>query len=436
LIRYNNGHYNNFSMNGPLSTSTFALYYYNNTILANAGGYNSSIQATYNYSGFYQFENQEKWVNYNRFNSNYPTIPDNVVSAYNPYDDSVYIGHFGAGLVSWNKSDKFIIHDTSNTILVTGIITGLDVDTKGTLWMSAWICFDCDQTGGSVYSKTKKGVWTSYTLTQSYEDKYLIQLKLDLRGNKWLRYGGSGLQYGLIVFNENGNQERHFSATDGLPDAVVNCIEVDKKGVVWIGTGKGLAGFYEPSQAFTGNFIKPIYNGFPILFDKNVTCIKSDGGNRKWVGTTEGLWLFNDDFSKAISFFDVNNSPLYSNNIIALEIHELTGELFIATDEGIISYRPDASEEQTDLKSAHIFPNPVKPDYAGLIAIDGLQDNAVVKITDTQGKLFYETKATGGTATWNMVNYAGIKAESGMYLVFVSTEDGGEKYVGKIAIVQ
>jgi hypothetical protein len=254
-----------------------------------------------------------------------------------------------------------------------------------------------------------------------------------------MRYGTNGMDKGVIVFNEKNNQVRYFttSSTQGnLPSNRINCIDIDQKGVVWVGSEQGLSAFYDPSRAFSGSFSAPIYNGFGVLFDKNVTCIKSDGGNRKWVGTTEGLWLFNDNFTEALAFYTINNSPLYSNNIVSIDIHAITGEVFIATDKGIISYRSDATESNKDFSEAKIFPNPVRPGYSGVITIEGLKDNVMVKITDMQGKLFYEAKSNGGTATWNMINYAGIKAETGMYLVFATTDKGEEKFVGKIAIVQ
>ena len=125
-----------------------------------------------------------------------------------------------------------------------------------------------------------------------------------------------------------------------------------------------------------------------------------------------------------------------TNNIISIEIHDLTGEVFIATENGIISYRSNATASNEDFKSAKIFPNPVRPGYSGLLTIEGLKDNVMVKVTDMQGKLFYEVRSNGGTATWNLKNYAGVKAETGMYLVFATTEKGEEKFVGKIAIVE
>jgi hypothetical protein len=64
----------------------------------------------------------------------------------------------------------------------------------------------------------------------------------------------------------------------------------------------------------------------------------------------------------------------------------------------------------------------------------GLIENALVKITDLNGKLLYQTTALGGQALWNGRTYDGQKVATGIYLVFVRDISGNEKSVGKIVI--
>ena len=445
LIKLLNGKLLNYSLNGPLSPSAFSIYYYNNTILVNAGGYNqTTFLSNYNYNGFFELQNQESWVNYNQYSPGFPdSLFDNVISKYNPYDDTLYMGFFGTGLLCWIKSTgSYVVHDRTNSPLQSNNITGLDIDSLGNIWIATFSPYDGNVNVSGLYSKNKQGVWKSYAPRYSTNGDLTntcpLQIKIDQSGNKWLRYGSNSTGRGIDVYNEKQNLNRNFttSATDGLPSQNVYCMDIDKSGNIWVGTDKGIAGFYSTNQAFSGAFTTPIYNGYPVLFQSIVNCIKTDAANRKWVGTTDGLWLFNSDFTQQLLSFNTSNSPLYSNNILALEIHDLTGELFIATDLGLISYRADATADNSNFSSAKIFPNPVSPGYNGVIAIEGLMNNASVKITDMQGKLFYETKANGGTATWNLINYAGIRAQTGMYLVFVSTSAGDQKYVGKIAIIE
>lgn len=70
-----------------------------------------------------------------------------------------------------------------------------------------------------------------------------------------------------------------------------------------------------------------------------------------------------------------------------------------------------------------------------MIGIKGLVKDATVKITDISGTLVYETKSEGGQAVWNGKNFNGESAKSGVYFVFCSSEDGTEKLVTKIMVI-
>jgi hypothetical protein len=114
----------------------------------------------------------------------------------------------------------------------------------------------------------------------------------------------------------------------------------------------------------------------------------------------------------------------------------VTGEVFIATDQGIVSYRGTATEGTSTHTNVKVFPNPVRPGFEGLITISGLVAQAEVKITDITGRQVYETRAQGSTAVWNGRDYTGRKAASGIYLIFSSDAEGKETMVSKIAIIE
>jgi hypothetical protein len=96
--------------------------------------------------------------------------------------------------------------------------------------------------------------------------------------------------------------------------------------------------------------------------------------------------------------------------------------VFIGTDKGIISYQSDATQGgRVNSSNVEVYPNPVRPEYTGPIAIKGLARDANVKITDINGRLIYETEARGGQAIWDGMDYNGRRAASGVYLVFSTT---------------
>jgi len=277
--------------------------------------------------------------------------------------------------------------------------------------------------------------------------KYPLEIAVDQQSNKWLRLDASGGIRGLMMFKEinkslGTSTQIYFNVDDAsgaLPDINVNTIDVDKTGQVWIGTNQGICVFTNPSQIKSYSIPKaylPIVDGFPLFFDKQINCIKTDGANRKWVGTPDGVFLLSSDGLQTIFHFNESNSPMINNNVNTITVNEQTGEVFFGTDRGIISYRGDATttEAGQEYSNVKIFPNPVPHDFDGWVGISGLANNSRVKITDIAGKLTYETPANGGTASWNLKDYTGRRATAGVYLIFNATDDGSEKYVGKIAV--
>jgi ligand-binding sensor domain-containing protein len=318
-------------------------------------------------------------------------------------------------------------------------VTGLATTNDGTVWIGNTSVNINDP---FLFSIDKTGVWRSYIPSQTV-GRYPLDIVIDAASRKWIRLSTSGGTRGLMLFDEKTNTQIYFSEQSGsgtLPDKSVNAIDIDKNGQVWLGTDKGIAVFTNPTQIRAGSAIPdallPIVEGFPLFFDKKINCIKTDGGNRKWVGTPDGAFLLSEDGLQTILQFNTSNSPLTNDNIITIAIDEKSGEVFFGTDRGIISYRGDATTGTEAHEEVKVFPNPVLSNFEGFVGISGLANNARVKITDTGGKLAYETRANGGTATWNVKSYNGRRAAAGVYLIFSATEDGAENFVGKIAVLE
>jgi hypothetical protein len=82
-----------------------------------------------------------------------------------------------------------------------------------------------------------------------------------------------------------------------------------------------------------------------------------------------------------------------------------------------------------------VYPNPVRPDYTGVIAVRGLVDDAYVKITDAGGALVFQGKANGGEAVWDGKGYKGERVKSGVYFVYSDTDMGKGRAVAKIVLL-
>jgi ligand-binding sensor domain-containing protein len=164
-----------------------------------------------------------------------------------------------------------------------------------------------------------------------------------------------------------------------------------------------------------------------------------DGGNRKWIASANsGIFLLSPDGLEILQHITTENSSLISNNIMDIQFNNKTGELFIVTDKGLVSYRADASYQDEEYSDVQVFPNPVRPEFQGPITIQGIRYDSDVKVTDVAGNLVYQTKSNGGTATWNGKNLQGEPVKSGVYLFWTATnsaENKGRK-IGKVLVIR
>jgi len=180
----------------------------------------------------------------------------------------------------------------------------------------------------------------------------------------------------------------------------------------------------------SGNFNGFLFNG------EQVQAIAVDGADRKWIGTRNGVWMISSDGEKTIYHFTEDQSPLLSNDIKKIAIDGTTGEVFFSTAKGICSFRSTATEGTTENQNVLVFPNPVPPGYNGPIAIRGVVENAVVKITELSGRLVYQANALGGQITWNGNDYTGKRVASGIYLVLIADKDRKANLATKIVFLK
>ena len=174
-----------------------------------------------------------------------------------------------------------------------------------------------------------------------------------------------------------------------------------------------------------------------MLYGQFITDIVVDGANNKWISTAgAGLFYISADGQKTFNIFTKENSPLPSNTINDIDINVLTGEVYIATESGMISFRGTATSGAENFENVIVYPNPVRPEYNGSIFITGLMDKANVKITDIEGNLVHEGISEGGTMIWDTKAFGKYKVASGVYMLFLSSDDGGETKVKKVMIVR
>ena len=63
-------------------------------------------------------------------------------------------------------------------------------------------------------------------------------------------------------------------------------------------------------------------------------------------------------------------------------------------------------------------------------------DKVNLKITDIEGNLVFETTSSGGTVEWDTTAFGKYKVASGVYMIFISAQDGVETKVKKVMIIR
>ena len=227
----------------------------------------------------------------------------------------------------------------------------------------------------------------------------------------------------------------------------VSTLAEDKNGKVWIGTSNGVIELSNPKNAtnpsFTVTRIKvPRNDGTnyaDYLLDAiHVTSISVDNSNRKWLGTmSDGVYLVNENGSKILEHFTSENSYHPGGITYSVYAYPFSNSVFMGTEYGLVEYSSDSSPAMEDYSNIYAYPNPVKPDYTGLITITGLMDNSLVKITDSAGNVFYTSRSEGGMVTWDGCNSVGERVKSGVYFVYVSQNENQKSSgaVTKIMII-
>ena len=448
-----------FVANGPATRLGFGVLADARTGTVNifTGGYTEPYVPFYQRLGFYEYANGQ-WTNFNSSNypsaSDYPNLMDPSRGVRTP-DGTLYVATYDNGLLEWKGPGQFrqftigtpgcpiLGRDPGNRLNAnTAALTDVAADAEG----NVWVVNRHQITGISgLYKFTPSApaatAWQTIPWVPGLEN--LERIVLDDVGQVWVSQARRG-NPGIFVLNPTAanTSPRFLSTADGLPDNAIYDVVKDRSGDIWVGTAQGVATFTAPGQALdgTGKFTTPIVARgegalYQVLYKDIVKAIAVDGANRKWFGTDKGLWLFSANADEALLHFTTANSPLPSDRIVDIDINDKTGEVWIATDGGVVSYRGSASVTVGDVKCTSVFPNPVRPDFQGTVGLTGVANNGLVKITDVAGHLVYATKAAGGTVTWNLQDTAGRRVRSGVYLVLTSDADGANECVSKIAVL-
>lgn len=359
-------------------------------------------------------------------------------------------------LYNCDNSPISSIYPTNPNYLRYNRLTGAKYDSKGNLWM-----FN-DLVDTLVRVLTPDMEWKSFYLDDIKKYPTFDNFVFDKRGWVWMthrRWAGT-YSAGIACLNYNGTLDnkdddqftfcKDFYDQTGAQTTISQLYTAvfDQNDQLWIGTDQGIFILEDPRKIFnvTVTFRRPLiprndgtnYADF-LLEGVPVKSIAVDGANRKWIGTTNnGVYLVSADGLEILEHFTAENSPLLSDIILSLAISPLNGLLMIGTDQGLVSYKADATPPVESLSESNIkvYPNPVRPEYDGKIRITGFTQDSDVKITTTSGILVTQGTSLGGTFVWDGRDSRGKRVATGIYHIIASDAEGKKGVVAKILVVK
>ncbi len=448
LSRIDASSYEQYKLNSPEGISSGEMLVYNGTFYGTAGSVNDAWNYQYNGDGVFVFKDGN-WNNINRYRyAVIDTLLDYIAVAVDKRDETVWAGSYGGGLLHIKQGTTFEIFKQNYLNATVGDpasyrVAGLVFDAENNLWISNY--------GANQPLRVRKNddSWKIFYVPFGLAGNAVSQIIVDDNNYKWIV---SPKGNGLICFDHNSSIDntgddhwRRYTSGAGngnLPNNNVLCVAKDKNGFIWVGTADGVGVIQCPESVFSAQACDAVWPVVPngnfagyLFKGQQVRSIAVDGADRKWIATKNGVFLVSADGEKVIYQFTEDNSPLLSNDVRQITIDGKTGEVYFATLKGICSFRSTATEGAETNEEVLVFPNPVPSGYAGTIAIRGLVNNAIVKITELDGRLVYQTRALGGQAVWDGRNYKGQKIASGVYLVLVNDDNKKERTAAKIIFI-
>lgn len=452
---------------GPRRDYAYKMHYNQNRLLV-AGGYQDYSAGT-NFPPTAMVYEEGKWTAFQedniQLNSNatYTNVYD---IAQDPKDATHHFVASRTGLLEFKNFSFQNHYNSQNSPLIIApggngdpnfcIADALAFDEQGNLFLTNY------EAKNTLLCFTNDGQWIQF-----YDDAFTNistpqKSLIDNDGRLWVTSrretgdcsaGIYCLDYNQTPSDQSDDQSRFRSNAineDGTSCTFGNTYDIclDNNGQIWMGTNNGVFVIENPQDFLTSSFTVyqpkvPRNDGTNyadyLLTGTPVSAIAVDGGNRKWFGTYgSGLYLTNEDGTEVLQHFTTDDSPILSDNIWALAVNSDNGTLMIGTDIGICSYQSGITQPQTSLQKQNIkiSPNPVRPEYNGIVNITGLTQQAEVKIVTTNHQLVARITAIGGTAQWDIKSQiTGQRVAPGIYYVLTTTSDGKTSVAAKIAVI-
>lgn len=366
---------------------------------------------------------------------------------FDPLDPHTYVRH------SWNKGIFQVTDDaqkanyTRNNAAI-GAYVDVAFDNYGNLWtVSSYGSYaTANPTSVLTHDKlgsTRKTDWfipsgMSKLVTSSFQrSQFIIPRKNNVK--IWSDCDYNSAPTGVIYCWDNENVD---PTVDNYKMSIINKFvdqnnsmidwiylsrfKEDKDGMIWVGHTTGLF-MFDPDVVFdeTPHAIRPYASKFSegkgyLCEGYSVYDIGVDRDNNKWIASNNGLYYVSPDGSEVYNHFTTDNSDLPSDVVYSVECDTVNERVYIVTDNGFAEYVPQGDAAALNFDNVYAFPNPVEPDFTGMVKIAGLMDNSYVTITDRNGAVVAQFGPVMGSALWDGSGENGERVPTGLYNVYAA----------------
>jgi len=367
---------------------------------------------------------------------------------FNPLDPTHYVR------ASWNKGIHRVKDDvhigtyTSSNSLVGTYKAHPAFDKYGNMWVVSSFgnasCPSAVLTADKVAKKTvTKADWFQPTGLQYLNTGTMMRSRFLISKKNNVKFYCDGdypsTYVGRIICWDNDNADplvdtyhlrsiKHFVDQNNkqVDWIYLQHMEEDKEGNIWVGHTSGLF-MFDPDVAFDEHprAMRPYVTNFSegkgyLCEGYSVYDIGVDRHNNKWIATNNGLYYASADASEVFNHFTTENSDIPSDMVYTVECDTVNDRVFIITDNGLAEYIVSGDAAALNYDNAYAFPNPVEPDFTGMIKIAGLMDNTYLTITDKNGQIVAQLGPVMGSALWDGYGADDERLPTGIYNVYAA----------------
>jgi ligand-binding sensor domain-containing protein/signal transduction histidine kinase len=241
----------------------------------------------------------------------------------------VWVGTVGGGLWIYHKNAFKRIDNGDRAMACNAIIE----DAAKDIWLSTnFGCFVVDHRTKQISRITKHfgssllEIGKDSVITGTQDGAYLVRNKTLVTPLKFKPVAGSSIlsmlksgnyvffgtaDNGLIIWNVATGKLKQLSTRDGLFSDHIYSLLLDKKGVIWIGTGRGINRLSSKDFSLIKNT-----NENALLVECNQNAILQNQENI-WIGTTKGAIVYDNTANPAAAstpYVFINSAGILSQN--------------------------------------------------------------------------------------------------------------------------